>query len=94
MGRPKGSGQGLVPLGLKVEADLFNALMEYADSNGMSASEAGRKLLRVALIDDGARLGGLASDNLQDEGYNEGLRHGLHDLRVALHRAMTKLWKQ
>lgn len=90
MGRLKGSGRGLVPLTLRVDVETYQALQEYGQTHDQSLAEAGRTVLRQALE---------ASEDLEalppeDAGYNEGLRRGLHDLRVAIHGATTKLWRR
>lgn len=92
MARPKGSGQGLVPLGLKVEAGLYNAVVRYAEHHHISLSAAGGALIRESLS-RGGQLGGLAGKNLRDTGFNEGVRRGLHEFRVGMKNMTDTLWK-
>jgi len=81
-GRPKGSGRGLVTMGLRVEPELHTAMEEYAEANNMKVPEATRFLLRVALELDEVPT--------PDAGYLEGLRQG----RADFHQALNAVWKK
>ena len=89
MARSKGSGRGLTLAGINVEPDVYRALAEYAAQHEMTISEAGRKLLRSALSETSG-LGDLASRDLEDDGYNEGLRRGLREARAAIQHGYSE----
>lgn len=92
MGRPKGSGRGLVLLGVKMEPPVYQAVQAYAAEHDLTLSEAGRELLRLALTSKGILQ--QAHRNLRDTGYNEGLRQGLHDVHAAIQAATEGLWRR
>jgi hypothetical protein len=71
---------------LRIDPDTLHALKDLAAERGEPLPETARGLLRATL--------GTELTSREDEGYNEGVRRGLHDLRVAMHAAITKLWRQ
>ncbi len=81
-GRPKGSGAGLVNVGLRIEPDVLEALEEFAAVNQVKVSLAVRHLLKTAL----------GSKDLTgfDAGYLEGMREG----RADFHQFMADAWKK
>lgn len=77
----------------RIDASLFEALKQYADSNhGGSTSTAVRELLMVALQNNGG-LQGLRQASLKGRGYADGLRRGLHEARTAIRTAVDGLWE-
>ena len=89
MGRPKGSGRGLVAYPLRVEPETYLALQAYAKDRGLALSEAGREVLRAALEADDV----LDQSKAEDRGFNEGIRRGLQQVKVAVQEAVADLWK-
>ena len=85
MSRAKGSGRGLQLVGIKVEVDLWEALGRYAQERQITTSEAGRRLLRVALKE-------LPPQDPGEAGYQDGLRRGLQEARTAIREALAELW--
>jgi hypothetical protein len=89
-GRPKGSGQGLVPLNVRVEPDLYDGFeawreRQLVDGEPMPQAVAMRRLLRWALEQVGT-VKELAS---VDKGYLDGMQRG----RADYHKAMEKAWQ-
>jgi len=76
---------GLVVLSAKVEAGLADRIRKMAIVEEETVSKMVERLLRDAL-NDGAEER-IATD-LADEGYQDGLRRGMHEVRVH----MKKLW--
>lgn len=86
--------EGLKLIGVPVEPDLHAAIKAFSVGDGskkpLPLAAACRKLLRVALEGEGAEL--IARD-LESEGYNDGLRRGLHEARTAIRAALQDLWQ-
>lgn len=81
MARPR---QDLEVVTIKVPPEVREALRAFAEAQQLTVSEAGRKLLRVALEGEGANL---VARDLADEGYQDGRRQGLR----AFHEALADL---
>jgi len=86
MGRPKGSGRGLVPITIRVEPEVYQALQEYSTRSELSLAEGARVALRAALLEQ-------TPGDLADDGYNEGLRRGLAEARTKIQAALEKEWR-
>ena len=84
MARPKGSGKGLVVVGLRIEPELYDAIQQIAAEQRSSVAEVGRGLLRQVLTDE-QRLDAMPA---KQAGYQDGLRRGRQDF----HRAVNKAW--
>lgn len=81
-------------VGTQLEGDLFDAVKAFAEQNtGGNMSAALRELVRTALFARSGQLGSLAGRNLESSGYNEGIRQGLHDVKVAIRNAVQNLWQ-
>lgn len=88
MARPKGSGRGLVLVGLRLEPEVYDALQEWRAERGddLSEAEALRWLVRFALEKGQA----LDKKSPEDEGYAAGLRQG----RADWHRVINETWEK
>ncbi len=76
---------GLVVLSAKVEAGLAETVKRIATAEGETVSKVVERLLQDALNDGaGERIAG----DLADQGYQDGLRRGAHEVR----QHMKKLW--
>ena len=73
-------------LSSKVTAELAAAVDTYAASIGETRSHVVAKMLEAAMVDKDL-LEALEAD-LEDEGYQDGLRRGLHEV----HQHMKKLY--
>lgn len=71
-------------VGVNCEADLHAALLAFAERHDLTASEAGRLLLRKALEGEDAAL---VTRDLESVGYRAGFRRGLRDV----HEHLAKL---
>ncbi len=76
---------GLVVLSAKVEPGLAARVQKAASQGGQTVSKMVERLL-VDALNEGA-VERIASD-LADEGYQDGLRRGMHEVR----QHMKKLW--
>ena len=81
-GRPKGSGLGLVTMGLRIEPEIYDLLHQYAGAHHMTPASAARFLMRVALEQK--------ETPSPDAGYLEGLRQGRGDF----HRVLNEVWEK
>lgn len=87
MARPKGSGRGLVMIGVRLEPEVYAALQEWQADHEVTEAEAVRWLIRFALEKGQA----LDKKSPHDEGYAAGLRAGRADFHQALKEAWEKL---
>lgn len=74
---------------VSVRLDLETAatLRELAQQNyNGKMADTVRGLVRAS--------GGLSGLGSEDEGYNSGLRQGVHDAKEALRKAFTPLWRK
>lgn len=81
-------------VGTQLEGDLYTSLMDFAATNtGGNVSAAVRELIRTALFARAGQLGALSGRNLKASGYNEGVRQGLHEVKVAISGVVKGMWK-
>lgn len=97
MARPKGSGQGLVNVGCRLEPDVYEAFeiwrknqIDPEHEEPISQSEAMRLLLRWALEEREL----LERISVGAKGYMEGLRRGRADFHQALRDAWDKIERE
>lgn len=74
---------------VRLPADAAQALLEYAGAQfGGNASAAIAALVQQAL--GSGSLSGLGSD---DEGFNRGLKQGLHEAKTSITAALKAKWR-
>ncbi len=78
-------------VGFKVDADVYQALVSYAEEQSCSVSAAGRLLLRSALLENGAQLGAL---DLDGHHRDEIRREVVQDTRRIIAKALNGHWKK
>lgn len=86
MGRPKGSGRGLVLVNTRIEPDVLKALDTWASHQGLSQAEAVRRLLDGALQHEGV----LKSISPAQRERKEALIRA----RAELHQALNIAWDE
>jgi len=89
-GRPKGSGEGLVQVGFKVDAATLRALEAFAEARDVSISAAGRLLLRSALAESGE--GSLGALDIEAAERDEVRRSELSAVRRVIAKALNQHW--
>ena len=93
MPRPRGAHSPGPVRGVRFSAEVDNAVLDFAgESTGGNISDAIRLLVEEVLQKKGG-LSGFAQD-LEDQGYNAGLRAASHEARVTIAAALNKLWRR
>lgn len=86
MGRPKGSGQGLVALTIRVTPEVFHELEMLREGEKYSLGEVARSVLAGALLR-------LTPEDRADAAYDDGLRRGLAKARALIQAAIAEEWR-
>lgn len=84
MGRPKGTGRGLVKITVRVEPETYQRMVQLAKDQGVAEAEGIRIALNAALDQD---------FDFEKGGYNDGLRRAQQEARAAITEALEGLWK-
>lgn len=77
----RAEGAGLRLVGVKLEADTWQALADFAEQNGLTLSSAGKKLIEQAIGGEGAAR---VKKDLRSEGYRDGLRRASHKIQTVI----------
>ena len=85
------TNKGLKLIGVPVEPDLHEAVVRFAEENGepghpLPLAVVCRQLLRTVFTE---KLDLLAAQDLQDAGYQAGLRRGLEESRQHMKKLYT-----
>lgn len=86
MGRPKGSGKGLVSMTIRVDPDVYQALLARSQEGEKGLGAALRRVLRQVFEQDGS----IDAISQETSGYRDGLRRASHDVKAAL----AALWEK
>lgn len=74
----------------KVDPELADALARWQESEGIRHTSQAIKLLLGEILEN---KGLLRRASARVDGYNEGLRQGLHELREKISTTVQGLWK-